>query len=104
MFGQRELEELQFRKKALIIESDLNRLALEAECRSLRSAAAWGESTVEVYRKVRPWLLLLAPVTGLLLARMLRKPGSMVSRVISFMTAIRPLYSLWQKLTAKTPP
>ena len=100
MLGQGELEALQLRKKALILDSALNRLALQAECRNLRAAVAWGDTTVEVCRTVRPWLLLLAPVMGVLTVRMLRKPGSTARRLLSFITAAQPLYSLWQKLTA----
>ena len=41
MFGKQNMTALQLRKKTLVLESELNRLALQAECERLREATGW---------------------------------------------------------------
>jgi len=64
---------LQLHKKTLVLESDLNRLALRAECERLREA---GSLIKDVRRQITPWALVLAPLAGVALALRLRRPAS----------------------------
>jgi len=67
---------LQLRKKMLLMESELNRLALHAECRRLGEAINWPGRLREAQAQVAPWTLLLAPLVGLALALGLRRSSS----------------------------
>jgi hypothetical protein len=57
---------LQLRKKALIVESDLNRLMLRGECQNLFAAA----ERLRLPGLNRKWLLAFAPAAGFLAMRL----------------------------------
>jgi hypothetical protein len=103
MVGRAQLDSLQLRKQALILESELNRIALRAESQNLRSATKWVGHATQTCRKLPPWLLLLAPVAGFLVVRSLRRPASALSRFASMLKWVQPLYSLWRGFTAGQP-
>lgn len=67
---------LQLRKQTLLLESDLNRLALHAECRHLRNVGGRAGCGANVRSAIRPLALLLAPVAGSVAALGLRRSGS----------------------------
>ena len=100
MVRRGQLDPLALRKQALILESDLNRLSLQTELRTLRSATTWASEATAAGRRLGPWLLLLAPVAGLLAIRRLRRPGSAIGRLISVLRWVQPLYSLWRGFKA----
>ena len=88
------MNNLQLRKQALILESDLNRLTLRTECQNLRLAAG---------RFARPgrflntnWLLAVAPVAGFLAVRWFRRRETPASRWLAAFKWLPPLYSLWR--------
>ena len=93
MLGRKELDKLNLQKQALLLESSLNRLALQAEFRNLRSATAWVSEVTRASRGLSPLLLLLAPVAGFLLARGSRQSDSWLGRVVAAVKWIGPLYS-----------
>ena len=97
MLGRKELEKLNLQKQALLLESSLNRAALQAEIRSLRSATAWVREATSLSRELTPWLTLLAPVAGFLVARGTRRSGSWLSRILTAAKWIGPLYGLWRR-------
>ncbi len=100
MLGRAELEKLQVQKQALVLESSLNRLALQAEFEHLRSATTWMRTATSSAGKVTPLLLLLAPLAGFLLARGASRPsGSWLSRAVSALRWVASLYGLWQQFS-----
>ena len=100
MFGRKELEQFRLQKQALVLESSLNRHALQAEFQNLRSATAWMSSATRAPRQVAPLLVVLAPVAGFLLVRSFRRPESLFNRLVTAAKWIGPLYTLWQSFSA----
>lgn len=104
MFGREAITELQLRKQALVIESDLNRLALQTEWQRVRAATDWISQAGQLVQKVNPWLAVLAPLLGVLTARTLQREGGVVGRVLGLLKWVRPLLALWQSFRAAPPP
>ena len=100
MSGRDELAELQLRKRALVLESELLRQTLRAECRGWRARTAWVGETAQAYQKFRPWLVVLAPLAGLLAARTLRRPQPSGSRVSTAFKWAQTLFLLWKSFNA----
>ena len=100
MLGREKLDRLHLQKQALLLESGLNRLALQAEIQSLRSATSWVGDATRASREFAPLLLVLAPLSGFLLARGSRRSGSWFSRVAAAAKWIVPLYRLWKSFSA----
>ena len=88
-----KLNELRLRKKALILESELNRLALLGEWQNIRAASAG----LGGGPKTRSWLLTLAPMAGVMASRLFRRSRHEApSRLTSLVRCVHPLYSLWR--------
>jgi len=100
VFGRKDLEKLRLQKQALVLESTLNRYALQAELQDLRSAAAWMRHAARAPRQLAPLLVILAPLAGFFLVRTVRRPESSFTRVASVAKMIGPLYGLWRTLSA----
>ncbi len=87
---------LEARKKALLLESELNRLRLLGEMEQLREATDLTRNLKSLGQRLGPWALLLAPLAGVALARGLRRPsggGGFLWRTL----AIAPgLIRLWR--------
>jgi len=83
-------------KQALLLESALNRHALQSEFRQLRNA-------VRAPRQFAPLLVVLAPLAGFLLVRTVRRPDSWFKRLAAVAKWIGPLYSLWRTFSAAIP-
>lgn len=95
MVGKEAVEELQFRKRTLLLESGLNRMALEADWEDFRAATARVRSAGQAFRLARPWLVVLASLAGFLVARRpARRPG-LLSRLGCALRWLRPLLGLW---------
>ena len=56
MLGRKELANLDQQKQALLAESELNRIALQADVQSLRSATAWVNEVTSASRQLAPLL------------------------------------------------
>ena len=100
MLGRKELAKLSLEKQALLLESGLNRLALQAEVQKLRAATAWVSEVTRVSQEAKPLLLILAPIAGFLLARGSRRSDSWCSRVAGAVKWIGPLYQLWKSFSS----
>ncbi len=96
MVGGDEIATLQARKRALVLESTLNRVVWEAEWQNLRAATAWTRSAGQACRRVVPWLLLLAPLAGLVVARGSGQSRGLFSRLLSVLRWVRPLLGAWE--------
>ena len=97
MLGRKELDKLNLQKQALLLESSLNRAVLQADIRRLRSATTWVRDATTVSRELTPWLTLLAPVAGFLVARRARRSASWFGRVVTAVKLVGPLYGLWKR-------
>jgi hypothetical protein len=104
MFGRTNIEQLNLRKQALVLESSLNRQAVVLEAGELRSAASWVSSASRVSQRVAPFLMVLAPLAGLLAVRRARQPISMISRLAKLAKWIGPAYSIWRSFSAARKP
>ena len=97
MLGRKELDKLNLQKQALLLESSLNRAALQADIQRLRSATTWVRGASIVSRGLTPWLTFLAPVAGFLVARRVRRSGSWFGRIVTAAKLAGPLYGLWKR-------
>ena len=97
MLGHKELANLDLQKQALLLESGLNRVTLQAEFQSLRSAGAW---VTGASRELAPLLAILATLAGFLLARKSRRSESWLSRLLALAKWVPPLYRLWMSISA----
>ena len=100
MFGRKELDKLALERRALVAESGLNRLVLQAELQNLRSATAWVSEAARWPQKAGPLLLVLAPLAGFLLMRASRRENSWLKRVSAAAKWVGPLYTLWKSFSA----
>jgi hypothetical protein len=99
MFGKQDMTALQLHKKALLLESELNRLALQAECERLKEAAGWLSWIKDARRQITPWALVLAPLAGVALALRLRRPASadgFLSRALRLAPSLIRLWRTWR--------
>jgi hypothetical protein len=96
VLGGRELERLQLQKKALVLESGLHRLALQADLRHVFSGATWVGEVTRRSQGFSP-LMALAPVLGFFLARGRGKSDSWLGRVITVAKLAAPVYRLWKR-------
>ena len=106
MFGTKELNELQLRKQALLLESDLNRLALRVEWDRLGEVGKWAGRIAEVRNFITPWTRLLAPMAGVALALGLRRRSGWFGFLSKAAAVIGPLMQFWRTdvATSKEPP
>jgi len=107
MVGRKELANLQLRKRTLVLESTLHRAVLETEWQNLQGATAWARSARQTFRQARPWLLLLAPLAGLLVARGSAPPLRPQRRFLSVLKWLRTLLSIgetFRNVLAENPP
>ena len=101
MLGRKELASLDQQKQALLAESELNRIALQADVQSLHSATAWVNEVTSASRELAPLLVILAPLAGFFLARGSRRSDSWLSRLMALAKWGAPLYRLWKTFSAR---
>ena len=104
MFGGRRLNALELRRRELVLRSTLNRLAIQMELQNVENALRPAERIVSSVRAVRPWLMILAPLAGILAARGLRGNGSGFAKVMDVLKWIQPLLGLWKQFRAAAEP
>ena len=88
---------LELRKQALLLESDLNRLTLRAECERLLEAAGHVQ---ELRRQIKPWTMVLAPLAGVALALGLRRARSGVGLLAKALVIAPSLIGIWRAFFA----
>ena len=101
MFGRKELASLDEQKQALLLQSGLNRVALQGEIQNLHSATAWMKDVTVASRKLAPALLLLASIGGFFFARGSRRSGSWLTRLMALAKWVPALYRLWKGISAR---
>ena len=93
---------LALRKRALLLESDLNRLALRAQCACLREAKSGLGFLKEARRCLTPGVVALAAIAGVALASSLRRGawrGGFWARALA---VAGPLIQLWRACVRPT--
>jgi len=94
------MTDLQLRKQALLIESELHRATLQLELARLEASVAWIDHALNFARQARPLLLTVGVGAGLLLARGLtgaRPGGGSFARLLRWGQSA---YVLWKSYSA----
>jgi hypothetical protein len=102
MLGQRKIKELAFRRRQLVIQSELNRVLLQVELRNVQTALQPVNRLVSTVRSVPSWLLLLAPFAGIFISRRLCSDDGIGSRILGLIKWIQPLTSLWNRFRSRS--
>lgn len=100
MFGTQELTDLQLRKQTLLLESDLNRLALYVECERLGRVGNWVNRLTSVRNAIGPWARLLSPAAVAVMALGLRRRTGWFGTLTKTVESIRPLIEFWRARVA----
>ena len=87
---------IELRKQTLLLESDLNRLALHVECQRLREVGSWAGRVAYIRSAIGPWALLLAPVAGLILALGFCRSSSRAGFLTRALQVAPSLIRLWR--------
>jgi hypothetical protein len=104
MLRTAEVNELAARKRLLVMESELNRRALQHEtARIQENLARWKENTLGAGRVAYPWLLAAAPVAGWFVTRKAGRVTGFISKALIGWRLIRRLKPLLSALRAKGP-
>jgi len=99
MLGRQELKLLELEKRALLAQSSLNRLTLQAELQNLGAVSSWAGEASRASRGLSPLLTFLGPVSRFLLAR--GRSASWIGRLIQAASLIVPVYRLWKTFAAR---
>jgi hypothetical protein len=101
MFGK-QIAALQTRRKALLLESDLNRLRLRAELNHLREMTSFAKSLGHLGR-FGGWARGLGPVAGVLVALAVGRAslaGGLVRKALATAPALIRLWRMFSALLA----
>lgn len=101
MLGREELDRLTQEKQALLVESSLNRIALQTEFHNLRSGSLWMKTLGGGTGRVAPLLVVAAPIAGFLLGRRTGRSASWLRRTSTALKWIGPLYGVWRGLSGR---
>jgi len=96
------LNRLELRRRELVLQSTLNRLAIMTELRNVQVALRPADRVITSIRAARPWLLLLAPLAGIFAARGLRANGSGFARLLGALKYIQPLLAVWRQFSSSS--
>lgn len=97
MAGKETLSELALRKQSLVLESELNRLTLQAEVQNVRA----GIRGLGTGNPSGGWWL-LAPVAGFFVVRLLRRSTTAASPVMSLLKWLPSVWTLWKTFCEKS--
>jgi hypothetical protein len=69
MFPSKRLSVFHVRKQELLVQSEVNRRLMTAECAAIQQRLEWLDRIVIVARRLRPFVSLAAPLLGAWTAR-----------------------------------
>ena len=92
---------LKLQKRTLVLESDLNRLSLQAELQHLRSARTWTSLIKLRGREMAPWALALTPLAGVAIALGVRRTARLVRSTTRVIRATRGMMQTGRALAAR---
>ena len=105
MRNAEELSELAARKKLLVMESELNRQALQHETAQIQETLArWKNNTLGAGRTAYPWLLAAAPVAGWFVTKKAGRVTGFISKALIGWRLIRRVMPLMSALSSKGRP
>ena len=96
----KKMTALELRKKALLLESDLNRLRLRAELQQLREATDLTQQLKHLPQRFGLWGKALVPLAGIVAAFGLRRAaarGGLVGTIVSMAPSV---IRLWRAFSA----
>lgn len=99
----RRLSRLELRRQELVLRSTIHRLEIGQELQNIQTALRPAERIIDSVRALRPWLLVLAPLAGMLAARSWRDNGSSFSKVLAVLKWIQPLLALGKQIASHIP-
>lgn len=108
MFGNQELELLEQRRQSLLVQSELHRRLLALDWASTRASGWWIEAGAGWLRKIRPLMMVLAPLAGFWFVRKAtgnrpKAPSPLWERLALGLTVCQRVRSLWHRYRVKPP-
>jgi len=100
MFEKLDVTALQLHKKTLVLESELNRLALRAECERLREAAGWLSLVKGARSQITPWARWPAWRWHSACAVQRRPADDFLSRALRLAPSLLKLWRAWMVATS----
>jgi len=104
MFQRKELEQLRLQKEQLILQSDANRQRLMSDWRRLQSSEIWLDEILGLARRHPLWVAGLAATAGTLVAKTLRQPRKIMTRIGQVGKFASMAFSVWRLLRRKRRP
>jgi len=101
MFQRKELEQLRLQKEQLILQSDAHRQRLMSDWQRLQSSEVWLGEILGFTRRHPLWIVTLAVAAGTLLAKTLRRPRTLISRIGQLGKFASMAFSAWRLLRRK---
>ncbi len=100
MFG-RQVTELELRKKALLLESEHNRLRLLSEVEQLRRTSIVPGLLEGVRSKLGPWALPVSALAGIVFAMRGRRSAYGEGFLGTALAVVPPLVKLWRNFMTR---
>jgi len=101
MFQGKELERLRLKREQLVSRSDANRMSWLSDWQRLRSPESWLHDFFGFAGR-HPWsITALATVTGLLTAKILRKPGQVLGGIGQLGKLVPLILAFWRLFRMK---
>lgn len=83
MFPSKRLSALHARKQELLVQSEVNRRLMTAECAAIQPRLEWLDRTVSVARRLRTFVSLAVPLLGAWTARRKNRRRSWIGTIAS---------------------
>jgi hypothetical protein len=96
VFRETGIEELRRLKERLVSQSDANRARLIADWQRLQSPDCWQVELFGLVRRHPAWTAALALGGGMLAARAVRRPGSLLGGIGRMGKVASVLFSVWR--------
>jgi hypothetical protein len=93
VFDSEKVRELQLRKQQLLVESELNRRTVLLEADRIGRSFSWVSSGWEMFKVLRPFWVVAAPVAGFSIARKWRQTSN---RWRKGLLLVKLVYKGWQ--------
>ena len=100
MAGPPGHESLKWRKQALLLESDLNRVTLRLEYERLRAATARLDEAFTQARRFAPLLAPAAAIAGWLVGKRRRQHAGRWGRLVSLWRLVPSALAIWRQFRA----
>jgi hypothetical protein len=102
VFGGAEIKKLQAQERLLIAESAINRRILSLEWQQLKASVSWVKPGRELARSLRPALIVLAPIAGILLVRSWRSARGLWFKALLLWQVGKRVRNAWQLVKGRS--